>query len=363
MNPIDSILNALAEPVLIMDAALNPIVANAAFYETMMLAPGCELHQAMRGLVAEGGDAPDLEAALASVSSREQDEARLEVECQVPEGGRKILALTARRASIGVYPSEVILVELRDITQQRAAEERILALNSALHLRALDLEEVNRDLEAFTQSASHDLRSPLRLMDSIAHVLLQEYRAVLPPDAVEKVQMILNSTKEMGKLIEDLIFFARIRHQPMRKATVGMRRLVQESLDELRLDSSAAGVPVAVGELPPCTGDRALLKQVLLNLVGNAIKFSRTSPHPQIQVGCIQSGLEKTYFVGDNGVGFDEKHAQTIFLPFQRLHRDQGYEGSGLGLALVKRIVEGHGGRVWPESRTGHGTTMYFTLE
>lgn len=256
----------------------------------------------------------------------------------------------------------MVLVELRDITRREKAEQKIRELNTALLAHAAELELFNRDLESFTNSASHDLRSPLRLTNKIAHLLLQDHGAELSAGGVEKVQMILDSTQEMGRLIEDLLAFSQLRHEPMTKRPVGMRRLAHEAMGELQEEQQDREVSFTVEMLPPSVADRALLKQVFMNLLTNALKFTRSRERAEIHVGFPETVSETIYFVRDNGVGFDEKHADTMFLPFHRLHRDQGFEGSGLGLALVKRIVECHGGRIWPESQASRGTTMYFTL-
>ena len=362
MNTAETILNALAEPVLVLDGALRAVAANSSFYTTLMIPPGLLKGKEVQELLAEDRDAQRLRALLESVATHESDEEHLEVECAVTPGDRKVLSLTARRIRFGNGPSEMVLVELRDITRRIKAERRILELNATLQAHASQLEVINRDLESFTHSVSHDLRSPLRLTNKIAHLLLHEHGPELSAGATEKIHMILQSTEEMGKLIEDLLAFSEVKHTPVKRRPVGMRRLAHEALGELQDQQEGRDVSVTVDNLPSCLADRSLLKQVFLNLLANALKFTRTREKAEIQVGFRDADGETVYFVRDNGVGFHLKYANTIFLPFHRLHRDKGYEGSGLGLALVKRVVESHGGRIWPESRPEHGTTMCFTL-
>ena len=362
MNSAESILNALAEPVLLLDDDLRVVAANAAFYETMMISPEHSRGKTVQDVIAEGGEAINLKTVLESVATRNSDVEHLEIECAVAEAERKILSLTARRVAFGDDAPEMVLVELQDITRQEEAEGRILALNTALQQHAAELEVINQDLESFTYSVSHDLRAPLRLTNKIAHLLLHEHGSELTTGAANKIHMILESTREMGKLIEDLLAFSQVRHAPVKMRPVGVRRLAHEALEELQDEQEGRDVSVTIDNLPSCQGDRSLLKQVFLNLLGNALKFTRTCEKAEIEVGFRIVDGKTVYFVRDNGVGFDEKHANAIFLPFHRLHRNKGFEGSGLGLALVKRVVESHGGRIWPESRPGHGTTMFFTL-
>jgi len=362
MKIAESILNALDEPVLVLDVSLRAIVANPAFYKTLMIAPDLLEGKGIQELVAEDGDAQHLRAMLEAVAAHESDVEHLQIECVVPPSSRKKLSLTARRVSVGEEQTELLLVELRDITRQEEAERRILDLNTALQLHAIELEAINLDLESFTHSAAHDLRTPLRLTNKIAHLLIQEHGKEFSSGVSEKLEMILQSTQEMGKLIEDLLAFSQVRHEPLKKRPVGMRRLAHEAKGELVVEEKGRKVKVQVEDLPPCIGDRALLKQVFLNLLSNALKFTRECEKTEIRVGSLQSNGEAVYFVRDNGVGFEEKYARIVFLPFRRLHRNKDYEGTGIGLALVKRVIECHGGSIWPESQVDRGTTIYFTV-
>jgi PAS domain S-box-containing protein len=251
---------------------------------------------------------------------------------------------------------------LLDISGKKGAELRIQELNDALIRHGIELENANKELESFTHSVSHDLRTPLRLMNKIAHLLIAENGPQLPADAMDKIQMILNSTQETGKLVEDLLAFSQVRREPMKKRRVDLRRLAREALAELRAEFESRDVEVVVDELPPCRADRALLKQVFLNLLANALKFTQPRERAEIRVGFSQSNGETVYFVHDNGVGFDETHSKSIFVVFHRLHRTQHFKGSGVGLALVKRIVERHDGRIWAEGEVDRGATFYFTL-
>ncbi len=362
MKLAKSILNALAQPVLVLDTSLRAVVANPAFYETLMIAPDLLAGKGVQELIAEDGNAQHLKAMLQSVAAGESKLEHLDIECTVPPAERKTLTLTARRVSFDDDMPDLVLVELRDITREEAVEKRILELNTALQVHAAELEEMNLDLESFTYSAAHDLRTPLRLTNKIAHLLIQQHGKTFPDDVSIKLDMIVNSTREMGKLIEDLLAFSQVRHEPIRKRSVGMRRLAHEAYGELRGDKDGRDISTEIEDLPPCIGDRGLLKQVFLNLLSNALKYTRSCEKTDIRVGTLQSADEVVYFVQDNGVGFDAKHKGIVFLPFRRLHKGEGYEGTGIGLALVKRVIECHGGRIWLESQIGRGTCIYFTL-
>ena len=251
---------------------------------------------------------------------------------------------------------------LLEITEKKETELRIQELNDTPAKHGDDLEEINKELDSFTHSVSHDLRSPLRLTNKIAHLLLHDHGAQLSAGAIEKINMILNSTEEMGKLIEDLLTFSQISRDPIRKRPVDLRRLASEALEELRDELQGRDVEVVIDELPACLADRALLKQAFLNLMANALKFTRPRERAEIRVGFTQLNGETVYFVRDNGVGFDMHHVDSMFLAFHRLHKTHNFEGSGVGLALVKRIIERHEGRIWAEGETNRGATFYFTL-
>ena len=362
MKIAESILNALAEPVLLLDGSLCAAMANPAFHETMQVTTGHLEGKPVQELLAGEDGQARLMALLREVMAHGRTMRAVEVECVIPPNTPKVLALTAHRLAVKEDLAPMVLVELRDITREKETERRVQELNDALAQHSIDLQGINKELESFTHSVSHDLRTPLRLTNKIAHLLLQDHQAELPPGAVKKIHMILDSTHEMGKLIEDLLTFSRVSREPMKKRSVDLGRLVREVADELLVEQQGRDVRVEIDELPPCRADRALLKQVYLNLLANALKFTRPRAHAEIRVGSSQSEGETVYFVRDNGVGFDMAHAETMFLVFHRLHKAHDFEGSGVGLALVKRIIERHGGRVWAEGQPDQGATVYFVL-
>lgn len=243
-----------------------------------------------------------------------------------------------------------------------------------LRQRAELLEQANKELEAFSYSVSHDLRAPLRAIDGFSRILLEEYAPQLVPEAQRYLRLVRGNAKQMGYLIDDLLTFSRLSRQPLQKQLVAPADLVRECLEDLRAEREGRRVEITIGDasaalrqgskqaLPACEADPSLLKQVWINLLSNALKFTRHREVAVIEIGCREEDDEDVYFVKDNGVGFDMQYVGKLFGVFQRLHRAEEYEGTGVGLAIVQRIVHRHGGRVWAEAEVDKGATFYFTL-
>jgi light-regulated signal transduction histidine kinase (bacteriophytochrome) len=231
-----------------------------------------------------------------------------------------------------------------------------------LQKASAELEASNLELEAFSYSVSHDLRGPVRAIDGFSSLLLQDYADSLPPEGRRYVETVRASAKQMGQLIDDLLSFAQLARQEISRQRFYPRPLVDECVEKLRAQTGHPAVELVAGALPVCDADPALLRQVFMNLIGNAFKYSGKAARPRVEVGCERHGGEDAYFVRDNGVGFDMKHAGKLFGVFQRLHSSDEFEGTGVGLAIVQRIVQRHGGRVWAQAAPGKGATFYFTL-
>jgi len=231
--------------------------------------------------------------------------------------------------------------------------------------RTRELESANRELEAFSYTISHDLRAPLRAINGFTSILLEEYAANLPDDARGYLQRVKDNGTHMGNLVDDLLAFSRLGRQTVRTQTVKTRDIVDHALDQLASETEGRTIEIVIGELPECNGDPLLLEQVFTNLLSNAIKYSGKRENARIEVGTQpgRAGEGPVFFVRDNGAGFDMQYADKLFGVFQRLHRSQDYEGTGVGLAIVHRIVERHGGRIWAEARVDQGATFYFTLK
>jgi PAS domain S-box-containing protein len=249
-----------------------------------------------------------------------------------------------------------------DITERKLAEEEIKKLNRDLQYRAAALEAANKELESFSYSVSHDLRSPLRAMDGFSRILQEEYSAQLPLEAKRYLQLVRSSAQQMGRLIDDLLAFSRLGRQPLNKQCVLPIDLVNNVLDELKSEFTGRRIDIVIGDLPACEADPILLKQVFVNFITNALKFTRKREAARIEVGSQTMDGKVVYFIRDNGAGFDMQYMHKLFGVFQRLHSTDEYEGNGVGLANVQRIIYRHGGSTWAEGEVDKGATFYFTL-
>lgn len=256
----------------------------------------------------------------------------------------------------------LVLAVVHDVSEMRRSQKEIEALNAALGRQVGELENVNKELESFSYSVSHDLRAPLRAVDGFSRILAEDYEAKLDDEGRRFLRVIQDNTRRMGQLIDDLLAFSRLGRQEIATAPIDMRELAQSVIDELTQGVDMTRLTFAVGDLPPARGDRAMVRQVFVNLIANAIKFSSTRPQARVEVGAEARPGETVYFVRDNGVGFDMAYAHKLFGVFQRLHRQQDFEGTGVGLAIVQRVVHRHGGRTWAEAKQGEGAVFYFAL-
>lgn len=234
--------------------------------------------------------------------------------------------------------------------------------NTRLAEQVIDLKAANHELDAFSYSVSHDLRAPLRSMDGFSKILTEEYADGMPEEARHYLGRVRENAQKMDHLVSALLALSRLGRQAMAVQTVEPRQLVAEVLGELNGEENGRRVEITVSALPSCVADGVLLKQVYMNLISNALKFTGTREVAKITVGCRSENGLNTYFVQDNGVGFDMQYVGKLFGAFQRLHRAEEFAGTGVGLATVKRIILRHGGDVLAESEVGKGTTMYFTL-
>ncbi len=265
-----------------------------------------------------------------------------------------------------VDDTEVIQFNVRDVTARREAEHVIHQLNLDLEQRVIErtaqLEAANKELEAFSYSVSHDLRAPLRTMDGFSQAVLEDFGPQLPEECQRYLETIRKGAQRMGQLIDDLLTFARLSRAPLNRRAVNLTKLVEEIWNDLAPERGARRVEMHASPLPECSGDPALLAQVWVNLLSNALKYSRTRDPAVIEIGSTRESGETVYFVRDNGTGFDMRYAHKLFGVFQRLHRAEEYEGTGVGLAIVQRVIHRHGGRIWTESELDRGATFYFTL-
>ena len=244
----------------------------------------------------------------------------------------------------------------QDITERKRAEQEI-------QQNSVALEAANKELDAFSYSVAHDLRAPLRAIDGFSRILLEEHAPTLAPEAQHHLNVVRRNSQRMGLLIDDLLAFSRLSRQPLNRQLVRSADLARQCVDELRAEQQGRRVEIAIGDLPACQADPVLLKQVWINLLANALKYTRKQEVAVIEVGSREQAGACVYFVKDNGVGFDMQYGDKLFGVFQRLHRPEDYEGTGVGLAIVQRIIHRHGGRVWAEAAVNQGATFYFTFE
>jgi signal transduction histidine kinase len=250
-----------------------------------------------------------------------------------------------------------------EVTERKRREQETRSLNEELGKRSAELEASNKELEAFAYSVSHDLRAPIRHVAGFTELLQKNTASVLNEKSQRYVTMILESANRMGNLIDDLLAFSRIGRAETRKTMVSLEQLVQEALSEIREDTHGRDIVWKLGGLPASFGDRSMLRLVLVNLISNAVKFTRTRSQAEIEIGCADQARDQLIvFIQDNGVGFDMEYANKLFGVFQRLHTPEEFEGTGIGLAMVQRIVHRHGGRVWAEGQVDKGATFYFSL-
>jgi signal transduction histidine kinase len=284
----------------------------------------------------------------------------MEYSCASPTTPRWFLLTAAPLAE-----DQGAVVMHADVTAGKRAEASLLEeLERQVAARTTELETVNRELDAFSSSVSHDLRAPLRAIDGFSRIVLEEHAGELSPDARGHLESVRESTQKMGQLIDDLLTFSRLARQPVTRQRVSMNTLVEECLLDLRFAQDGRRMELTVGDLPDCDATRSLVKQVWLNLLSNAFKYTRKRPVARIEIGAREGSdtASPIYFVKDDGAGFDMRFAGKLFDVFQRLHSADDYEGTGVGLAIVRRVVERHGGRVWAESEPDRGATFLFTL-
>ena len=259
------------------------------------------------------------------------------------------------------------LKEAEELRNRVRAEEDLRRLNAELEQRVRErtaqLEAANQELQAFNFSVSHDLRAPLTIIDGFSKAVLEDFAAELPPEAADYLQRIQKASQRMARLIDALLNLSRLGREPLTLEQADLSGIARTIEQELRyIHSNRTGVTIRIADGITVSGDRRLLRSVMENLLGNAWKYTARREQAEIEFGTMEQAGKPVYFVRDNGAGFDMRYAGRLFTPFQRLHRVEEFEGTGIGLATVQRIVHRHGGRVWAEAEEGKGATFFFTL-
>lgn len=253
-----------------------------------------------------------------------------------------------------------------EVTERQQAEAEIKKLNEELEKRVkertAELEMANEEMGSFSYSVSHDLKTPIRAIQGFSRMLMEEHADKLDAEGLRLLKVVSDNTRLMDHLIDDLLALSRLGRQHVRKSVIDLAAMTRQVFEKLRAQEPKRDLRLTLGDLPPCLCDHSLFYQVMENLLANAIKFTKSRKTASIEVGGRTEGLENIYYVKDNGVGFDENYAHNLFRPFQRLHRREDYEGTGIGLAIIKRIVQKHDGRVWAEGKLNEGATFYFAL-
>ena len=275
------------------------------------------------------------------------------------DGSYRWLAWSARP----LVAEQLTYATARDVTEEKRVRDKIKQLNADLEQRAGQLETANKELESFSYSVSHDLRAPLRHIDGYLGRLTKAAGDKLDEKSRRYLGIISDAAREMGCLIDDLLVFSRMGRTEMQRETVELKALADGAILGLREEAQGRNIHWKSGQLPAISGDTAMLRQVFVNLLANAVKYTRPRDPAEIEIGCAsQTDGEVVVFVRDNGVGFEMQYVDNLFGVFQRLHRADQFEGTGIGLANVRRIVQRHGGRTWAEGKVDHGATFYFSL-
>jgi PAS domain S-box-containing protein len=328
---------------------------------------GFALHEDLKGIqLPDFWQDPDQRKEYLMAFAASGSISNYEINAKTQKGNKITILTSSHLVKDESGQPQLIVGVFVDISQRRRAEAEIKQLNEELEQRVLQrttqLESSNKELEAFSYSVSHDLRAPLRAIDGFSRIVLEEYSAKLDDEGKRLLTVVRDNTQKMGHLIDDLLAFSRLGRQQIAFVPVNLATLANVVFAELAAAEKGRRIEFKAGQFPQAYGDYPMLQQVLQNLLANAVKFTRPRAKPRIEFGGRAAGSENVYFVKDNGVGFDMEYVSKLFGVFQRLHGTDEFEGTGVGLAIVQRIVQRHGGRVWAESKDGKGATFYFSL-
>jgi PAS domain S-box-containing protein len=348
-----TILDTLREPILVLDVALRVKMVNRSFCRTFRVKPEETENKHIYELGDGQWNIPKLRALLEEICFGDKQAEDFEVECDFPDIGRRFMILNALRIERETG-QPMILLALEDISERKTIER-------ALQLHMKELERSNADLEQFAYVASHDLQEPLRMIASFTQLLAKRYKGKLDSDADEFIAYIVDGSTRMHRLINDLLAYARLSSRAAEFVPTDCEAVFADAVSNLGSAREENGATVTHDPLPTVMADKDQLSRLFQNLLSNAIKFRAADP-PVVHVSARRSGNEWLFSVRDNGIGIDPEQFERVFLVFQRLHGKSEYSGTGVGLAICRKIVERHGGKIWIESHAGKGSTFYFTL-
>ena len=348
-----TILDTLREPILVLDVALRVKMVNRSFCRTFRVKPEETENKHIYELGDGQWNIPKLRAILEEICFGDKQAEDFEVECDFPDIGRRFMILNALRIERETG-QPMILLALEDISERKTIER-------ALQLHMKELERSNADLEQFAYVASHDLQEPLRMIASFTQLLAKRYKGKLDSDADEFIAYIVDGSTRMHRLINDLLAYARLSSRAAEFVPTDCEAVFADAVSNLGSAMEENGATVTHDPLPTVMADKDQLSRLFQNLLSNAIKFRAADP-PVVHVSARRSGNEWLFSVRDNGIGIDPEQFERVFLVFQRLHGKSEYSGTGVGLAICRKIVERHGGKIWIESHAGKGSTFYFTL-
>jgi PAS domain S-box-containing protein len=358
----ESIVETVREPLVVLDNDLRVISVNHSFYKTFKVTPEDTKEKLIYDLGNRQWNIPKLRVLLEEIIPRDNQFHNFEVEHEFPAIGRKIMLLNARQIYSKGIGANMILLAIEDITERKKAEDEIKKLNKGLKRRTIELESAYKELETFSYSVSHDLRAPLVVIGGFSRVLLEKYSNHLDAKGQRFLSIIHSNTDKMLQLIDDLLTFSRSEHQQMKPSNIDMGELAKAAFEELKSIVPEQTLRLDIKTLSPVRGDQSMIRQVFVNLLSNAIKFTRPKGAGVIQIDCMVKENQNVYCVKDNGVGFNMQDAGELFGVFQRRHTVDQFEGTGVGLAIVQRIINRHGGKVWAEGEVNKSAAFYFTL-
>ena len=357
---IESITQTVRGPLLVLDDDRKVISANRAFYRTFQVTPRDVEGKVLYDLGDRQWNIPKLRKLLEEILPKSTVLLDFEIEHEFKNLGRRRMVLNARRIYHETKRMQMILLAIEDITEQKRME-RELKQAEELKRIILALERSNVELEQFAYVASHDLQEPLRMMSSFTQLLAKRYQGKLDKEADEFIAYIVAGAKRMQTLINDLLAYSRVGLRGKPFEPIDSEAAFDQAATNLRVAFEEGEAEITHGPLPPLIADDSQIVELFQNLLGNAIKFHGKEP-PRIHVSAKKRRNEWVFSVRDNGIGIAPEYFDRIFVIFQRLHGGEEYSGTGVGLAICRRIVERHGGRIWVESKPGKGSTFYFTL-